>query len=226
MERNMHAYELPPLGIRVFYEAHGNILSQRALPEVYYSHKHTYFELHVMEYGCVSFEVGGQTLKLCGGDFCLVYPGTVHVPAREQAEVVRGSLGFEMTDAKGKMSELLLHKCQQGDYFCGRSETLAADWHRLREETVSSGPLGEEMVSALLSQLLICMIRTMQSVAEVPAEEKNTLDQLRTVYIDTFLNNRFFCLRESRCWQRNWVCPEDSWTGYFRNCMGKATGKG
>lgn len=188
MASELHAYELPALGIRVFYQVPDK---KESAPGVYYSHKHPYYELHILRSGCMSFQVGEKTHTLTEGDFCLVYPGTVHVPAQSHPDVIRGSLSFELTDADCGMGDLLTQKCRIGDCYCGKSEAMAGVWHFLQNEAVNS-PFSEEMICALLAQLMIHMARVMQSTAVQPAADAGSLDQLRSVYIDTFLNNRFF----------------------------------
>lgn len=188
MAQQMRAFELPLLGVRVFHTVAG----RKTLPEesypVYYSHKHPYYELHVIEAGSMPFQTEKQAYLLGPGDFCLVYPGTVHIPAGKQPGVIRGSVSFELTDPKGELAGLL--SCQSGCYR-GNSEALAALWHRLQQEQ-ATGLFSDEMVIAMLTQILILLVRAMRESAVERPVRGDTLDQLRTVHIDTFLNNRFF----------------------------------
>lgn len=187
MAQRMRAYELPLLGTRVFLTVSGQKELQEDYP-AYYSHKHPYYELHVIEAGSTPFHAEGQTYALTPGDFCLVYPGTVHIPAEEQPGVIRGAVSFELTDTKGELACLL--SCQSGSYR-GNSKDLAAVWHRLQREQ-AAGLFSDEMIKALLTQMLILLVRAMRDSITKTVTHRDTLDQLRTVYIDTFLNNRFF----------------------------------
>lgn len=187
MAQQMRVYELPLLGARVFLAIPGQKALQEDYP-AYYSHKHPYYELHVIEAGSTPFHTERQTYILEPGDFCLVYPGAVHIPAEEQPGVTRGTVSFELTDTRGELAGLL--SCRSGSYL-GNSRDLAAVWHRLQQEQ-AAGLFSDAMVSALLTQMLILLVRAMRDTITETVTQRDSLDQLRTVHIDTFLNNRFF----------------------------------
>lgn len=191
MSQQIQVFELPALGIRVFRTVPSDDGFQEDMQLTYYTHKHPYFEVHIILSGELLFQVGAHGCKLVENSFCLVYPGIVHAPASDITGVNRVCLGFELTDPAGKMARLLQGKMQNAGYAQGSSRELSTMWNSLRNEKIGNLFHGDMMIS-LLTQLMITLARVMEESASEAMAVEGDLDQLRTVYIDTFLNNRFF----------------------------------
>lgn len=89
------------------------------------------------------------------------------------------------------MADFLARKNREAGVHTGRGDQVLPILRQLRAEdpgTLFSG----ELVCQLLSQLMIRLARAMETAGPPAAVQKSSLNQLRTVHIDRFLNNSFY----------------------------------
>ncbi len=195
---SIRVFELNRLGIRVFYAPQSGIMPKKASKRTdpllsNCSHKHSYYELHIIEEGALRIQADNAQYEGHAGQFYLVCPGVIHAP-QSNAEIVckRFCLNFELLSAPAPLSAHIEQQSQQTGIFIGDATRLLPILDQLRSEECRHSIFSEELIHQLLSQLFVQLVR---SIAAVPCEStagSSNLSELRTVHIDNFFNNRFY----------------------------------
>ena len=181
----LNEYELPHLGLRVFSAPSKKDTSDLS----YLSHKHPYYEMHIMEKGSLVLEINQTQYRLQQSQFCLIAPGADHVPRSDLNGTVRYFVSIELMKTSAPLRDFL-KKHMSGKTVCiGSAQPLLEYVAKLRSEQEQKRSFQKEITELLLSQLLVQTARTLESSSASP--ETATLDQSRNMLIDTFLNNNF-----------------------------------
>lgn len=181
----LSVYDLPHLGLRVF-----SAPSQEAVTDLsYLSHKHPYYEMHIMEKGSLVLQIGQAQYRLQQGQFCLIAPDMDHVPRSDLQGTVRYFVSFELMKTSAPLRDFLKKHMSGKTVYIGSAATLLESVAKLRAEQNQKRSFRKESIELLLSELLVETARTLESPS--PNPESATLDQSRNMVIDTFLNNNF-----------------------------------
>ena len=194
---SIQVFELNRLGIRVFYTPQKSSVQKETLrladPVLSNcSHKHTYYELHVIESGSLTMQLENATYILKEGELCLVCPGTVHAPLSDPKKIRRFCLHFELLADPAPLSAHLSDQSRQSGFFIADCEKLLPIVQQLRSSECSHPLFSEELTGQLLSQMMVQLVR---SITPAPTEffsPTGNLSDVRTVHIDQYFNNRFY----------------------------------
>ncbi len=181
----LNVYDLPLLGLRVFSALSSENITDRS----YLSHKHPYYEMHIMEKGSLVLEINQTPYRLEQGQFLLITPGVDHVPRSDLQGTVRYFVSIELMKTTAPLRDYLEKHMSGKDVYIGSAESLLDTVAKLCAEQKQKRSFRKESVEILLSQLLVETARTLESPSTNP--ESATLDQSRNMLIDTFLNNNF-----------------------------------
>lgn len=194
---SIQVFELNRLGIRVFYSFKNDPAPKEA-PRLAdpvlsnCSHKHTYYELHVIESGSLTMQLENATHIVSQGQLCLVCPGTIHAPLSDTKEIQSFCLDFVLLPDPAPLSSHIANHSRQSGFFIADCEKLLPIVHQLRSSECSHPLFSEELIVQLLSQMIIQLVRAITATpTEVPTPTGN-LSVLRTVHIDQYFNNRFY----------------------------------
>ena len=149
-------------------------------------HANASFELHLVLSGAASVSVGEQALRLLGGDVLIISSGAHHMSASEPGIFEHLSISFTMAKGNGIFSG-------PPDFrlFAAPAAALAAAGALIRE-TKAPRPFREEMLSILLKELFLHILRSEGlSAGETPPAENAfgepfDLGRARTDLIDVF----------------------------------------
>lgn len=185
-----HAYNLTQLGIRVFYTPGRDTAVNEDSALSYYSHSHPYYELHLIRQGHIALQAGVQTHELDPDTFCLISPEISHSLKSSILGVRRRCIGLSITDPEMPAAGYLLAQTRNIPSRIGNAQPMEPILRQLSEEEAGV-PFSEEMVSLLLSQLILQLLREIRCRTAPVASASGDLNDLRTVHIDQFLNNNF-----------------------------------
>ena len=194
---SIQVFELNRLGIRIFYtpkngsvQTEVHTLTDPLLANC--SHKHTYYELHLIESGCMIMHLENRTYTINQGSFCLVCPGTVHAPLSNTNEIRRFCLHFELLPDPAPLSEHLAKCSGHAGYFIANCEKLLPIVQQLRSSECSHPLFSEDLTHQLLSQMMVQLVRSITTESTEISSAVGNLSDLRTVRIDQYFNNRFY----------------------------------
>ena len=192
-------FELNRLGIRAFYTpARSDLPPSKPTPKdpilSNCSHKHSYYELHIIEEGSLRLQADNALYDCHAGQFYLVCPGVVHAPQIDTNQVCkRFCLNFDLLPEPAALSSNIRQYAQETGFFIGNAAKLFPILDQLRGDECRHSLFSEELIHQLLSQLFVQLVR---SIAAVPYEvtiPNSNLSEVRTLQIDNFFNNRFYC---------------------------------
>lgn len=184
------AYSLTELGLQVFYTPAPPLTAQEETELAYYSHRHPYYELHLILQGSIAMQTGTQQHLLDPDTFCLICPNISHAPKSSILSVRRCCIGFSVSDPGKPAAAFLLRQTQNAAACTGSSGNLLPVLEQLLREDPHAS-FHTEMTVQLLAQLMLQMLRAVKPTATVPIQAPGDLNTLRTVHIDNFLNNSF-----------------------------------
>lgn len=194
----IRVFELDRLGVRVFYTPTSAAAPQKPiLPKdpllSNCSHKHSYYELHIIEAGALHIQVENAQYEGHAGQFYLVCPGVSHAPQLDAERVCkRFCLHFELLSEPAPLSAYIKQLSCQAGILIGDADKLIPILQQLRSNDCFHPLFSEELIHQMLSQMFVQLVR---SVAAPPSESitsTSNLSELRTVHIDQFFNNRFY----------------------------------
>ena len=151
-------------------------------------HCHKEYELHILRAGTAMVEVGKQTYQMDAGQGMLIAPGKYHRASSERKAVERFSLQVAVSD--GSLAELLQREVPECVVFQVPQHLidLCGEYYY---ETAAVNPYRREVQHALLTYLLVSLLRMMgdQPVPEEPVTAMSVL--ARREIIDDFFGDRF-----------------------------------
>ena len=194
---SIQVFELNRLGIRVFYSpkrdpAHKAVSKPTDPVLSNCRHKHTYYELHIIESGSMTMQLENTTHTLKQGVLCLVCPGTAHTPLSDTKKVSRFCLNFELLRDPAPLSEHIADRSRQSGFFLAECQKLLPIVHQLRGSECSHPLFSEELTRQLLSQMMVQLVRSITPAPTEGSAPAGNLSDLRTVHIDQYFNNRFY----------------------------------
>lgn len=194
---SIQVFALNRLGLRIYYTPKNNPeqtdISHPADPVLSNcSHKHTYYELHVIESGYLTMQLENTSHTLKQGQLCLVCPNTVHAPLSDLKAVHRFCLHFELLPEPAPLAEHIAKHSGQKGFFIADCEKLLPIVQQLQSEECCHYLFFEELVCQLLSQMMVHLVRSITPTpTNIPTPVGN-LSDIRTVRIDQYFNNRFY----------------------------------
>ena len=184
--------ELEQLGIRVFYDAP---ISKDIADEgerASYIHKHAFYELHIMlEAGC-TMRADGVLYGLDAGQFCLVAPGVIHTPKKNDDRFRRICISFELMSKKKPVAQWMEEQTKRMPVWVGRAENMMPTVQELQEEAERHLLFSGEYNQALLTRLMLQLVRAMEPRCSGAHSVKTDLDKTRSVLIDAFFNDNYY----------------------------------
>ena len=184
------SYDLTALGIQVYFTPVPDNNPPEESEFSYYSHSHPYYELHLIRNGSVVLQTGTLRHSLDPDTFCLVCPDISHGLKSSILGVRRCCIGLTITDAKCPAAGFLLARTRSIPCCTGSTLQLSPVLEQLLTEDRTS-MFSEEMIGQLLAQLVLQMLRALQTPLTAVSATPRDLNALRTVHIDEFLNNHF-----------------------------------
>ena len=149
-------------------------------------HANASFELHLVLSGTCTVSVKEKTLRLFGGDVLIIPSGAHHMSVSDPGPFRHLSVSFTMDKGIGIFSASADYRLLKAD-----PETLFAA-EALIHETTDSRPFREEMLSLLLKELFLHILRSEGLSADEPSPAGNAsgdpfdLSRARTDTIDVF----------------------------------------
>ena len=189
---NVKIYELEQLGIRVFYDAPLAAMSEETSDRAFYIHKHTFYELHILlENGC-TIRADGVLYAPEKGQFCLISPGVNHTPKRNEDRFRRVCVSFEiMPKAKGA-GKWLLERTKERPVWLGNARGLLEIIGKLQAEADARGPFSDDYTQALLTLMMLQLVRVMEPQKAAEQSARTDLDKNRGMLIDMFFNDKYY----------------------------------
>lgn len=184
------SYDLTALGVRAYFTPGRDNDTPEESEFSYYSHSHPYYELHLIRNGSVVLQTGSLRHNLNQDTFCLICPDISHGLKSSVLGVRRCCIGLTITDVRRPAAGFLLAQTRTIPGCTGNSLQLLPVLERLLAEDRTS-MFSEEMTGQLLSQLVLQMLRALQTPLTAVSTTPRDLNALRTVHIDEFLNNHF-----------------------------------
>lgn len=149
-------------------------------------HANASFELHVILSGTCTVSVKDISLHLSGGDILVIPSGAHHMSVSDPGPFRHLSVSFTMDKGIGILSASADYRLLKAD-----PETLFAA-EALIHETTDSRPFREEMLSLLLKEMFLHILRSEGLSADEPSPAGNAsgdpfdLSRARTDMIDVF----------------------------------------
>lgn len=151
-------------------------------------HCNAEYEIHTVLKGSCILEVEDTHHNLCGGQAVLIAPGKYHKPYVQSGDFMRLSLSFSVPDSS--LSSALQNTVPQSKSFSLTEDALYY-CNKLITECNCKRPLQESAQHALLTLLVISLLRNLSLVKYIlPAKQKQD-DQERIALIDNFFERSF-----------------------------------
>lgn len=189
-DKKIQAFSLTELGLRAFYTPASPLAAQEETELAYYSHRHPYYELHLLLQGSITMQAGTGRHPLDRDNFCLICPNVSHAPKSSIQGVRRCCIGFSVSDPEKPVAAFFLRQTQNAAACTGSARKLLPVLEQLLQEDLHAG-FHTEMTVQLLAQLMLQLLRAIKPTSPAPTPIPEDLNTLRTVHIDNFLNNSF-----------------------------------
>ena len=146
-------------------------------------HHHTHYEIHMVESGCVCYELAGVSCTLGAGQFILLPPRTPHRVSYRQADTSTLSVTFCPSEDPGLLPDLTEYVT--GQFTDGMGDTIA-----LALAEYSQGKYGSsQIIAAALAQLLLSLWRLCGAQQRVAPEESPEEDPRLTMAVQFIQDN-------------------------------------
>lgn len=149
-------------------------------------HANASFELHLVLSGACTVSVKEKTLRLSGGDVLIIPSGAHHMSSSDPGAFSHLSVSFTMAEGNGIFSASSDHILLKAD-----AKTRSAAEALIRETTGRSA-FREEMISLLLKELFLYILRADELSADTSFAKEGTgsdvfeSNRVRTDTIDVF----------------------------------------
>lgn len=164
--------------------------------ENYFCHRHSYYELHVVEKGSCVFSINDHAYRVGAGNFCLIVPETYHYLLSTSDDCRKLCLGVELTreheDAAGEPS--LLDALDESRVVIHASAAVC----RWAEELFSlmradrSDVISQELLRAQLALLLLNVLDEIVPRPGRQEKDEESFERSRGSAIDDYLNSHFY----------------------------------
>jgi len=189
----MLAFDLTELGIRIFHGYDPSIpVGYRPEKWLSHTHKHGYYEMHVICEGSSVLQAEGAVYPLEKGAFCLVSPGVDHEVSDSSPQTDRFCLSFEPLKKQMPAVQWLLEHTEGIPVLIGDATNVLGIVRRLQDEDRNKRSFGSEAKMLWLSLMMLETIRALETQPHVAQPAKNDSDEARSILIDMFLNSNFY----------------------------------
>lgn len=192
MPDNTQVIELDQLGIRVFYDAPISDAPIDDGERASYIHKHSFCELHILlENGC-HIRADGVRYEFRKDQFCLIAPGVIHTPKLNEDRLRRICISFEILPKPKEVGTWLREQMKRIPVWVGDAKELLETVSRLQAESEAQKPFSDTYKQALLSLLMLQLVRAMEPQKVGAQSAKSDLDKTRSVLIDIFFSDNYY----------------------------------
>lgn len=183
-------YELTDLGIRVFQAVNTEVPIDKIL-RFRYTHKHGYYELHIILEGECMLQAEDAIYPVKAGQFALVAPGVLHMVSSEAAHNGRYCTSFEVMKHLAPTAEKLEQHTKENPIWVGDASSMMDIVRRLQKEADQNQAFSNEIRHILNEILVLDMLRAIETRTASPRPVRNDSDEARSLLIDIFLNSNF-----------------------------------
>ncbi len=148
-------------------------------------HCHADYEMHIILSGSCEIDVDDKKYDALSNAILIISPGQYHKPISVSKDFEKLSISFSLS--KGNLENELQSKLTDGFIFAGSSSISNKARELLREFSVSSS-FNDEMLFALLSELMISVFRAMQ-IKEKKTKSSTSTDRMADI-IDNFFERQ------------------------------------
>lgn len=136
-------------------------------------HHHTGFEIHIIEQGYQTYEIGGKDVTVSAGEFLIVYPLVSHIAKSEDTETKK----FAITFSAAADCALLNTKAHIGDYFLGAvPSALYENLTFIKNEYDSNKAYSDAIIASRAHECALMLFRLL-GVSECTAEPHSEGDE-------------------------------------------------
>lgn len=193
MEKSeMQVYDLTDLGIRVFHTFDPDAPRHGAITHLHYTHKHGYYELHIMLSGSCVLQAGDAIYPVEEGQFALVAPDVDHLVTEDAIHNNRYCTSFEVMKKPMPVSGKLQQQTKDSPVWIGDASGMLGIVERLQAEYKKRKSFSKEVKHRLNDLLVLELVRSMEIQPVLPQPAKNDSDEARSILIDIFLNGNFY----------------------------------
>lgn len=151
-------------------------------------HCHSVYELHILLDGHCQLEVEEQTIPLARGHGILIVPGEHHRPLNYDPDLYRFSLSFS---TKSDSFIAALRQATPASRLFTATPQLLQLCKDIYYEYSAGNPFKQEQLQALLTQLMIHLLRQLSVTQTEEESSDNLTEQQRLSRIDTFFEKHF-----------------------------------
>lgn len=148
-------------------------------------HCHADYEMHIILSGSCSIDVDDKNYGAPSNAILIISPGQYHKPISVSKDFEKLSISFSLS--KGSLEEGLQSKLSDGFIFLG-SSFISNKARELLREFSGNSSFTDEMLSALLSEIMISVFRAMQ-IKEKKTKTAQSTDRIADV-IDNFFERQ------------------------------------
>ncbi len=134
----------------------------------------------------------GVLYGLDAGQFCLVAPGVIHTPKKNEDRFRRICISFELVPKKKPVAQWLEEQTKRIPVWVGTAQDMMPIVLNLQAEAESARPFPNEFNQALLTMLMLQLVRAMEPRRAAAQSIKTDLDKTRSVLIDVFFNDNYY----------------------------------
>lgn len=167
-----------------------NIQSQRYNWDTY-RHCNAEFELHILLGGSMTVEIEDNNILFEAGEGIVISPGRYHAPISGGVPIEHFTVSFAVIG--GKLTSELSEKIHDYNHF-NISEQMAKICPEIYREYENAGLYCNEKIKALLSELMISVLRILDLNRE-SASDFFTTEPERAEIIDSFFGLQLECIQ-------------------------------
>ena len=153
-------------------------------------HCNANYELHIILKGACELDVASKTHVLEAGNAIIIAPNEYHMPHVTTQEFLRLSITFSLSEHH--LSKALRQAIPTSRIFALPQELLQLSHHILNELS-GAHPFSENLLPALLTNLMISVLRVLGVCDSSGNSAKKAPSDWRTDVIDTFFEDNMAC---------------------------------
>ena len=153
-------------------------------------HCNANYELHIILKGTCELDVASKTHVLEAGNAIVIAPNEYHMPRVTTEEFLRLSIPFSLSEHH--LSKALRQAIPTSIIFALPSELLQLI-HSILAELSGARSFSADLLPALLTNLMVCVFRTLGVCDASGNSAQKTAADWRTDVIDTFFENNMAC---------------------------------
>ena len=153
-------------------------------------HCNANYELHIILKGSCELDVASKTHLLEAGNAIIIAPNEYHMPHVTTQEFLRLSIPFSLSEHQ--LSKALRQAIPTSVIFPLTPQLLQLS-SQILEELSGNHAFSSDLLPALLTQLMICLFRTLNVCDASGISAKKAPADWRTDVIDTFFEDNMAC---------------------------------